>query len=280
MVNEGTSGARLARVRGRIGDYELVRTLPTTTPGILEYEAMHVLLPRRAHLRVIAAGDARRVVREACILEALCHPAVPRVYECGRLTDRRPWIALELVDGPTLADAMPSRPLLAAEALQLVRGLAEILDYVHTRGVVHCRLRLGAVVRASSGLMITGWGEAATHDSEPRVDPCVDIQALGVIAYEALSLAAPTLPLARRVPGLPRSVCALVDRMMAASELARPTAAEVRAEAIRLLEQPADDVVEQIEIELPPPRAMRWTPSYQPTIQPGDPLDPRPARRR
>lgn len=280
VVNRGTCGARLARVRGRIGDYELVRTLPTITPGILEYEAMHVLLPRRAHVRVIAAGDPHRVMREACILEALAHPGVPRVYECGRLRDRRPWIALELLDGPTLADAVTDRPLLAADMLAVVRDVAEILDYAHVRGVVHGRLRPAFIVRCETGLFVSGWAAASTPDSQPPIEPGADIQALGVIAYEALALAPPTLPLARRVPALPRALCALVDRMATGNELARPTAAEVRAEAIRLLDQPAEDIVEEIEIELPPPRAMRWTPSYQPTIQPGDPLDPRPTRRR
>jgi serine/threonine protein kinase len=224
---------------------------------------------------------AKRMMREACILEALRHAGFPCIYECGVLDDRRLWIAFELLDGPTLADAIADRPLSPAETLALLRDLSEILHHAHLRGVVHCRLRPELIVRETSGLVITSWGDAHTHDApaRPHLEPAdiqiylapeligddtnfderADIFSLGVIAYEALTLAAPTIPLLRRLPALPRSIALLIERMTSETPLARPTASEVRAEAVRLLEietapepvvDEVDGVVEEIELEL------------------------------
>jgi serine/threonine protein kinase len=267
---------------GRVGDYCVTRSLPPVAPGVLELAATHVLLPRLARIRVLThdAPDmiAKRLTREACILEAMRHPSVPRIYECGHLPDRRFWVAVEMLDGPTLADAIADRPLSPAETLALVRDAAELLHHTHVRGVVHCRLRPELLVRHETGLCIVDWSGAATVESDPQLEPAdyqmylapelaaaasfdarADIFSLGVIAYEALTLAAPTLPLAKRSPALQTGIVELVERMTSPAAFARPTAAEVRAEAMRLLGllvvpepvEPIDGlVVEEIEIEL------------------------------
>ena len=263
----------------RVGDYCITRTLPARS-GFGEYAATHVLLPRQARMCVAEESAGKQLMREAYILEALRHPGVPRVFECGMLADRRPWIAVEMLDGPTLADAIADRALPIADTLVLIRDLAEVLHHAHVRGIVHCRLRPESIVYHPGGLCIEAWGGAATHDGAPELGTAdkqmylapelvrgapfearADIFSIGVIAYEALTLAAPTAPLGRRLPSLPRPIIKLVDRMMSATSLARPTAAEVRAEAIRLLDTleipaptaPADEpeiIIEPIDVEL------------------------------
>jgi serine/threonine protein kinase len=203
----------------RIGDYELTGSLPATTPGIVELEALHVLLPRTAIVRVAAHDAARQLMREACILEALKFPGVPRIYECGLLRDRRPWIAFEAIEGPTLADTMLERPLGPAEMLVRLRDLAEILHHAHTRGVAHSRLRPELIIHGDDGLYITGWGTA-----ELTLEPRDDVHALG--AMMAFTMA----------PPIARGIRILLERMTSDTAIAQPTAAEVRAEAIRLLE--------------------------------------------
>src|SRR5438477_11333520 len=102
----------------RIGDYVVERAL-AEDGMVAECLARHVLLPRRAHLRVIAAearSIAVRMMREAWVLEALDHPGVPRLYECGVLPDDRPWIAFEPIVGETLARAN------APQAIEFLRG--------------------------------------------------------------------------------------------------------------------------------------------------------------
>lgn len=329
-MSEAAQGAR-------IGDYQVIAELPETMPGLRDLVAEHVLLPRRARLRIatsISTSSAVRLMREVCLLEALRHTGVPRVFECGLLEGRRPWVALEMIDGPTLADAIADRPLLAKETLTLLRDLAEVLHHTHMRGIVHCTLRPEVIVRHATGLVITSWSNAHTHDAArppeleladmqiylaPELatdsetiefDERADIYSLGVIAYEALTLASPTMPLLRRLPALPRGIAQLIERMTATHALIRPSAAEVRAAAIELLDQSrppeltddadADGIVEEIidvehsqdlaapELEPPvrespsQPYTMRprWTPTHSIYPPPEPPPESTPTRRK
>lgn len=216
--------------RMRIGDYELVRSLPITQAGILEFEATHILLPRKAHVRLARGGHdaaAQALVKEACILEALRDPGVPRIYECGS-REGRPWIAFELLEGPSLEEAIRGRAMAPAEMFAIVRDVAEILQHAHMRGVAHGRLTPATIVRHAGGLVLTGWSATAADARD-------DIAALAKIL--ALALA----------PPMSRAIAQLVDRMTSDNVLTQPSAAEVRAEAIRLLE---DDIVEEVEIEI------------------------------
>jgi tRNA A-37 threonylcarbamoyl transferase component Bud32 len=216
--------------RMRIGDYELTRSLPIVQAGILEFEATHIVLPRKAHVRLARGGHeaaAQLLIKEACILEALRDPGVPRIYECG-LREGRPWIASELLDGPSLDEAIRGRAMSPAEMFAIVRDVAEVLHHAHLRGVAHGRLAPASIVRHEGGLCVTGWSATA-------VDAREDVAALGKIL--ALALA----------PPMSRTVMQLVDRMTSDNVFTQLSAAEVRAEAIRLLE---DDIVETVEIEI------------------------------
>ena len=101
----GNSSDDLA-IGTRVGDYQILGRLVGRGPA-LAYEAIHVMLPRRVVLKVMPAYDVRAsgagLLREACIVESIEHPGVPRLYECGVLPDRRAWIAFELVAGESLA---------------------------------------------------------------------------------------------------------------------------------------------------------------------------------
>lgn len=223
----------------RIGDYRLTRALPAMMAGVLEFEATHVLLPRRAHVRIAAHDAANDLMRHACTLEALRHPGVPRIYECGVLDDDRPWIAFEELAGPTLAELMLERALGPMEMLVMLRDLAEILHHAHMRGIAHEHLRPEAIARTEDGaFMITGWG-ATTDGTNTRED----IHALG-------SMMSLTMAPSSAVP-IPRAITTLLERMTSGISLAQPSAAEVRAEAIRLLDGTEDEVeIELVEVEL------------------------------
>src|SRR5678815_928881 len=94
----------------RIGDYVVEREVAYEASAIA-YFATHVVLPRQAHIKVAHPGPraaAIQLLREACILEALSHPGVPRVYECGVLADRRPWCSICLLYTSDAADERSS----------------------------------------------------------------------------------------------------------------------------------------------------------------------------
>lgn len=184
------------------------------------YEAAHTVLPRRAALKVLHTyllrqpGMATRLVQEAAILEGVRHPGVVRVYECNLLPDRRPWIAMELVEGMTLANQLHYTPALpVVEVATLLSDVADVLAAVHSTGVIHRDLKPDNLLCTPTDrdypLRVLDWGVATlglidrlTLDGltpgtpmymSPEqatgrniAAPC-DIYSLGIIAYEALT---------------------------------------------------------------------------------------------
>jgi len=202
-----------------VGSYRLVREIGRGGMGVV-FEAHHVVLPRRAALKVMHPelrkhpGMATRVVQEASILEHVRHPGVVRVYDCALLDDHRPWIAMELVEGQTLAARFAQEFCLhACEVATLLAEVADVLAAVHARGVIHRDLKpdnlILTPVDRDFPLRVIDWGvarlgpmgrltldgltpgtpiymspEQATGKNIGA--PC-DVYALGVIAYEALT---------------------------------------------------------------------------------------------
>ncbi len=270
----------------RIGDYVIEREI-TARPGFVAWSARHALLPRRARISTVhpafagATAITAQLTREACILEVLRHAGAPRVFECALLPDGRPWVACELIEGPKLSLILAEEGRLGVPmVLALLAGVAEILHYAHTRGLVHRNLRPDAIASRSEGPCIVDWSDARARDGEvlqlapsdwlayqpPEVvagesaDSRADVYSLGVIASEALAGAKPPAG-ARRTPAAPPRLVALLERMTAEDALVRPTSAEVRAEALAIVEQlevpmgqPADEdsdaEVQIVDLEL------------------------------
>jgi serine/threonine-protein kinase len=106
----------------------------------------------------------RRFLEEAQIGGQLQHPGVVPVYELGSLADRRPYIAMRLVDGRTLAE------LLAARAgpeddqprlLGIFESVCQTMAYAHARGVIHRDLKPSNIMVGSFGeVQVMDWGLA------------------------------------------------------------------------------------------------------------------------
>src|SRR5262249_47305686 len=78
----------------------------------------------------------RWVYREAVALARVKHPGLPSVLEVGEV-EGLPYLAMELVEGETLADRLADRRLGEKEALELATELAAALGAVHEKGLVH-----------------------------------------------------------------------------------------------------------------------------------------------
>lgn len=247
----------------RIGDYVVDGELRSESTGIV-YLAKHVVLPRQAAVKVMHGEQgyikqmAVQMLREACLVEALSHPGIPRVYECGVLPDRRPWTAFEHIDGEPLDQSIGEIPLPVADVVVMMRDVGDILDHIHQRGIVHRHITPTSIVRAPGrrfAVTLVQWGEASTLDtSENRVDPKDDVHELGRIAFRALTGAVATTggSSTERYPGAPGEVAALIDQMMTADRRRQPTSAEVRDRAKWLA-----DTLEILSVE-----PSRWTPQH------------------
>jgi eukaryotic-like serine/threonine-protein kinase len=202
-----------------IGPYRIISELGRGGMATV-YEAHHVMLPRRAALKVMHSelqrqpGNATRLVQEAAILEQVRHPGIVAVYDCGLLPDRRPWVAMELVEGESLAaeiercGALPPR-----DVALLLANVAAVLAPVHELGIIHRDLKPDNILMLSDDsafpLRVIDWGIArlgvqgrltldgstpgtpiymAPEQAAGRdVQASCDIYALGVVAYEALT---------------------------------------------------------------------------------------------
>lgn len=85
-------------------------------------------------MRMDGPQRPRRFVREARLQARVQHPNVCRLYEVGRYAGR-PFIAMELIDGPTLGEQRWRLSL--REKIEVVLGVVEGLEAAHARGLVH-----------------------------------------------------------------------------------------------------------------------------------------------
>ncbi len=281
----------------RVGNYRIERELAATKGGVL-FQATHVVLPRRAILKVTLAGTADRqlaalqLLREACILDALHHPAVPTIYESGVLDDRRPWYAHEPIEGCTLAELIVRGPIEPLEVAALVRDAGDVLAHAHRRGVIHRGLRPDRILMTPDRrfpISIVDWSDARAHDAAPAlpmlpapgtghylapemlrgdaIDDRADVFALGALAYLAVTgerpfhrdPTVPHVPTRARRGSVPLPLARLIDQMLAPDRFDRPSAAEVHAELAQLvIDEPEviDLAATSLRIRRP-----RWTPA-------------------
>ena len=220
-----------------IAEYAIDRVI-ADEPDWACFEASHTILPRRVRITVAtAASSAESILREAKILESLRHPGVPRVYDCGYFDDNLPWVATELVTGPSVDGSLSIRAL-----AEMLRDVGSILAFAHARGVIHGDISLDSIVLGET-VRLVEWRRARSGTPLEAAD---DIYALGLAAYAVM----PAKP--------PHRLATLIAEMLEREPSARPTASEVTELATRVLDEPIDDDVEEVVLELDQPREPMW----------------------
>ena len=105
----------------------------------------------------------RRFVEEAQIGGQLQHPGIVPVYELGTFADRRPYFAMKLVKGRTLADLLAERTDPAHDLPRFLAIFERLPDvaYAHARGVIHRDLKPSNVMVGCFGeVQVMDWGLA------------------------------------------------------------------------------------------------------------------------
>ncbi len=120
------------------------------------YRATDSKLGRDVALKVLPpafAQDAQRMARfqrEAQLLASLNHPNIAAIYGLEHQGSTQA-LAMELVEGPTLAERIALGPIPLEEALPLAKQIAEALEYAHERGIIHRDLKPANVKITSDG---------------------------------------------------------------------------------------------------------------------------------
>jgi eukaryotic-like serine/threonine-protein kinase len=136
-----------------IGPYEVLEPIGSGGMGEV-YRARDTKLHRDVALKFlplhVRADPDRlaRFAREARTLAALNHPNIAAIYgleEAKPSTDSGQAavqaLALELVEGPTLADRVAQGPLPLDEGIPIARQIAEALEAAHEQGIIHRDLK-------------------------------------------------------------------------------------------------------------------------------------------
>jgi serine/threonine protein kinase len=127
-----------------LGEFRISAVLGQGGSGIV-YDATWG--PRRVALKVLheeLAGAERvrsQFLSEARALQGISHPSVVKVLGVGELPDRRPFLAMERLEGETLASVLARGPLDVAHALALFEELCEAVGALHATGLVHRDLK-------------------------------------------------------------------------------------------------------------------------------------------
>ncbi|MBX7082480.1 MAG: serine/threonine-protein kinase [Nannocystaceae bacterium] len=120
-----------------------------------------------------AARARARLLREAQMLAKLSHPNVVAVYDVGTVGEQV-WIAMEFVDGPTLATWARQSPRRWTEILDVVLAAARGLASAHAIGILHRDLKPENIMIGSDGrprVADFGLARLGSIDEPTTVDP-------------------------------------------------------------------------------------------------------------
>ena len=128
-----------------VSHYKVVGKLGSGGMGVV-YEAEDTKLGRHVALKFLSAAMAQdaasleRFQREARAASALNHPGICTVYAIDQHEGQH-FIAMELLEGETLAEPIRRGPLDLGQLLDLGIQIADALESAHAKGIVHRDLK-------------------------------------------------------------------------------------------------------------------------------------------
>jgi serine/threonine-protein kinase len=163
----GTGGSELPRGTG--APYQLLDEIARGGMGIV-FKARDPALERPLAVKVLRAELVRnetavqRFIEEAQVGGQLQHPGIVPVHDLGRLADGRPYFAMKLVKGRTLAELLDDRSNPSTERGRYLRYFLQVCQtvaYAHSHGVIHRDLKPGNVMVGDFGeVLVMDWGLA------------------------------------------------------------------------------------------------------------------------
>ncbi len=199
-----------------LSGYEIQKRLGQGGMGTV-YKARDLIGGRWVAVKLLApflASDeeyVKRFFQEARNLQKLHHPNIVAAYDAG-VTGEHKFFIMEFVDGPSLEDVLHKKGILKEHtALEIVRQVAQALDYAWTHKIIHrdikpqnvmlsqdrtvklCDLGLSKDVTSDISLTMTGSVNCSPPYASPEqaqgirdMDIRSDVYSLGVSLFQML----------------------------------------------------------------------------------------------
>lgn len=150
--------------------YEIQQEVGRGGMGVV-YKARQLSLNRSVALKMILAGshagttERERFRREAEAVATLQNPHIVQIFEIGEANGHL-YLALEFVDGGSLAQHLGGMPWFARDAAELVELLARAVQFAHHHGIVHRDLKPGNILLAGGRV-----GKAQANGKTEKAQP-------------------------------------------------------------------------------------------------------------
>ncbi len=213
-------------------------------------------------LKYAPAGgsSSEHLLEEARLLGGLSHPGLVQLLDVFIdaeviAGERVTGFSMRWIDGAPLSGEQVRRPLEAS--LEAFRGLLEVVDYLHRRGVLHLDIKPANTLLSDAGVILLDLGSARPLTSGPgeaggtlgyaapeviagqAAAVAADIFSLGALLYELLTgcspyaaaepaglrnaiLAGEIVPVRAVQPAIPRSIARLTEAMLSVDVRDRP----------------------------------------------------------
>jgi serine/threonine protein kinase len=205
------------------GKFEIISFLGAGGMSIV-YKARHLQLGKIYALKILQTErlqvqkDIHRFQKEAQAATSLNHPNIVSVREYGIDDDSHPYIAMDFVEGETLAEIIKRGPLPPERAMFIAAEVCKGLAHAHEHGIIHRDIKPENIVitKGADNLekpMILDFGIAKLQTDDPNrtrltqtgevfgtpaymspeqalgfpVERQSDIYALGCVFYEMLA---------------------------------------------------------------------------------------------
>jgi WD40 repeat protein/serine/threonine protein kinase len=129
----------------RFGDYELLEEIARGGMGVV-FKARQSSLDRLVAIKMLLFGslagaeEVQRFRTEAAAAASLQHPNIVAIHEVG-FRDGQYFIAMDYVEGRSLAEIVQPGPLPPRRAATYVKNIGEAIQYAHERGILHRDLK-------------------------------------------------------------------------------------------------------------------------------------------
>ncbi len=160
--------------------YDLLEEIGRGGMGVI-YRARDKALKREVAIKVLQdrfAPDSsvgKRFLEEAQITGQLQHPGIPAIHQVGTLADGRPFLAMKLIKGQTLATLIKDKSEI--NTLGVFESICQAVGYAHERGVIHRDLKPENVMVGAFGeVQVMDWGLAKFIGAKPT-NPTAETQA-------------------------------------------------------------------------------------------------------